>query len=363
DSCSELSSDEDLSSARIFTEVDVKNPPVPCHRFKFSGIPSVHVQFDDTSDVLQFYETFIDFLLMSKIVEETNKYAKQCIQSSVARHFSKNDSCSELSSDEDLSSARIFTEVDVKNPPVPYHRFKFSGIPSVYVQFDDTSDVLQFYETFIDFLLMSKIVEETNKYAKQCIQSSVAIHFSKNDPCSELSSDEDLSSARIFTEVDVKNPPVPCHRFKFSGIPSVHVQFDDTSDVLQFYETFIDFLLMSKIVEETNKYAKQCIQSSVARHFSKNDSCSELSSDEDLSSARIFTEVDVKNPPVPYHRFKFSGIPSVHVQFDDTSDVLQFYETFIDFLLMSKIVEETNKYAKQCIQSSVARHFSKVNFG
>ncbi|GFR04642.1 piggyBac transposable element-derived protein 4, partial [Trichonephila clavata] len=89
DSCSELSSDEDLSSARIFTEVDVKNPPVPCPRFKFSGIPSVHVQFDDTSDVLQFYETLIDFSLMSKIVEETNKYAKQCIQSSVARHFSK----------------------------------------------------------------------------------------------------------------------------------------------------------------------------------------------------------------------------------------------------------------------------------
>ncbi|GFR05577.1 uncharacterized protein TNCT_536951 [Trichonephila clavata] len=72
DSCSELSSDEDLSSARIFTEVDVKNPPVPCPRFKFSGIPSVHIQFDDTSDVLQFYETFIDFSLMSKIVEETN---------------------------------------------------------------------------------------------------------------------------------------------------------------------------------------------------------------------------------------------------------------------------------------------------
>ncbi|GIY71398.1 piggyBac transposable element-derived protein 4 [Caerostris darwini] len=63
--------------------------------------------------------------------------------------------------------------------------------------------------------------------------------------------------------------PVPCPRFKFSGIPSVHVQFDDTSDVLQFYETFIDFSLMSKILEETNKYAKQCIQSSVARQFSE----------------------------------------------------------------------------------------------
>ncbi|GIY48690.1 piggyBac transposable element-derived protein 4 [Caerostris darwini] len=76
----------------------------------------------------------------------------------------------------------------------------------------------------------------------------------------------DLSSARIFTEV---MSPVPCPRFKFSGIPSVHVQFDDTSDVLQFYETFIDFSLMSKILEETNKYAKQCIQSSVARQFSE----------------------------------------------------------------------------------------------
>ncbi|GFY73988.1 DDE_Tnp_1_7 domain-containing protein [Trichonephila inaurata madagascariensis] len=99
--------------------------------------------------------------------------------------------------------------------------------------------------------------------------SSNYLDYSSDDSCSELSSDEDLSSARIFTEIDVKNPPVPCPRFKFSGIPSVHVQFDDTSDVLQFYETFIDFSLMSKIVEETNKYAKQCIQSSVARQFSK----------------------------------------------------------------------------------------------
>ncbi|GFY71598.1 uncharacterized protein TNIN_363551 [Trichonephila inaurata madagascariensis] len=89
--------------------------------------------------------------------------------------------------------------------------------------------------------------------------SSNYLDYSSDDACSELSSDEDLSSARIFTKVDVKNPPVPCPRFKFSGIPSVHVQFGDISDVLQFYETFIDFSLMSKIVEETNKYAKQCI--------------------------------------------------------------------------------------------------------
>ncbi|GFS60310.1 uncharacterized protein NPIL_674781 [Nephila pilipes] len=71
--------------------------------------------------------------------------------------------------------------------------------------------------------------------------SSNYLDYSSDDSCSELSSDEDLSSARIFTEVDVKNLPVPCPRFKFSGIPSVHVQFNDTSDVLQFYETFIDF--------------------------------------------------------------------------------------------------------------------------
>ncbi|GFT72191.1 uncharacterized protein NPIL_68791 [Nephila pilipes] len=74
--------------------------------------------------------------------------------------------------------------------------------------------------------------------------SSNYLDYSSDDSCSELSSDEDLSSARIFTEVGVKNPPVPCPRFKISGIPSVHVQFDDTSDVLQFYETFVDFSSM-----------------------------------------------------------------------------------------------------------------------
>ncbi|GBN87896.1 Tyrosine--tRNA ligase, cytoplasmic [Araneus ventricosus] len=61
--------------------------------------------------------------------------------------------------------------------------------------------------------------------------SSNYLDYSSDDSCSELSSDEDLSSARIFTEVDVKNPPVPCPRFKFSRIPSVHVQFDDTSEL------------------------------------------------------------------------------------------------------------------------------------
>ncbi|GFS47383.1 piggyBac transposable element-derived protein 4 [Trichonephila inaurata madagascariensis] len=43
--------------------------------------------------------------------------------------------------------------------------------------------------------------------------SSNYLDYSSDDSCSELSSDEDLSSARIFTEVDVKNPPVPCPRF------------------------------------------------------------------------------------------------------------------------------------------------------
>ncbi|GFT34288.1 uncharacterized protein TNCV_2157531 [Trichonephila clavipes] len=54
--------------------------------------------------------------------------------------------------------------------------------------------------------------------------SSNYLDYSSDNLCSELSSDEDLKSARIFTAVDVKNTPVPCPRFKFSGIPSVHVQ-------------------------------------------------------------------------------------------------------------------------------------------
>ncbi|GFW03594.1 hypothetical protein TNCV_3988131 [Trichonephila clavipes] len=41
--------------------------------------------------------------------------------------------------------------------------------------------------------------------------TDISSSYSSDDSCSELSSDEDLSSARIFTEVDVKNPPVPCH--------------------------------------------------------------------------------------------------------------------------------------------------------
>ncbi|GFW75120.1 adhesion G-protein coupled receptor G4 [Trichonephila clavipes] len=46
--------------------------------------------------------------------------------------------------------------------------------------------------------------------------SSNYLDYSSDDSYSELSSDEDMSYARIFTEVDVKNPLVPCPRFKFS---------------------------------------------------------------------------------------------------------------------------------------------------
>ncbi|KFM76748.1 PiggyBac transposable element-derived protein 4, partial [Stegodyphus mimosarum] len=95
------------------------------------------------------------------------------------------------------------------------------------------------------------------------------LDYSSVDSCSEFSSDEDLISARNFIKTDVENPPPPCPRFNFTGIPAVNVQFDDTFGELQFYVIFIDSSLMTKIVEETNRYVKQCVQSSIAGKFSK----------------------------------------------------------------------------------------------
>ncbi|CAL1300881.1 unnamed protein product [Larinioides sclopetarius] len=100
-------------------------------------------------------------------------------------------------------------------------------------------------------LLYHEASEKDDELHSDTDISSNYLDYSSDDSCSEISSDEDLSSARIFTEVEVKHPPISCPLFKFTGTPSVHIQFDDTSDVLQFYETFIDSSLMSKIVQIT----------------------------------------------------------------------------------------------------------------
>lgn len=88
------------------------------------------------------------------------------------------------------------------------------------------------------------------------------------------------------------------------------------------------------------------------------------SSDEDVASdnlndARKFYEVDCENPPVAHPRFKFTGQPKVNFNFDDSKGKLQFYDAFIDNDLIDMIVLETNRYAEQCIQSSVFRRHSR----
>ncbi|GFY47792.1 piggyBac transposable element-derived protein 4 [Trichonephila inaurata madagascariensis] len=74
------------------------------------------------------------------------------------------------------------------------------------------------------------------------------------------------------------------------------------------------FLLVDELYSDTDT-------SSNYLDYSSDDSCSELSSDEDLSSARIFTEVDVKNPPVPY---------SLHMNDSRILERLEITELFLD---------------------------------
>lgn len=69
-------------------------------------------------------------------------------------------------SDVSLSSARIWREIDMSATlPTAPPRFDFIGTPSVFVP-NDSEDVMEYVNQFIDDELVDIIVTETNKYAK-----------------------------------------------------------------------------------------------------------------------------------------------------------------------------------------------------
>ncbi|XP_067133197.1 piggyBac transposable element-derived protein 4-like [Centruroides vittatus] len=81
------------------------------------------------------------------------------------------------------------------------------------------------------------------------------------------------------------------------------------------------------------------------------DSESSVDSDQSISTARNWVDVDINNPPPPPPRFPFTGNPGCRFNINNV-DPLAFFQLFFDLHLVNLIVSETNRYALQQPRSS-----------
>ena len=76
---------------------------------------------------------------------------------------------------------------------------------------------------------------------------------------------EDLSSVRVWYEIDTDSiPPAPSH-FPFTATPLVNVILDENVTPLAYFEIFFDDQLLMILVNETNNYANQEINKQSAQ--------------------------------------------------------------------------------------------------
>lgn len=71
----------------------------------------------------------------------------------------------------------------------------------------------------------------------------------KSDTDDSTDSEIDIPDARVWNTV---RPATP-----FQGSPGLQVHFDNTTDVLTFFENFINDKRISMICTETNQYARE----------------------------------------------------------------------------------------------------------
>ncbi|XP_067125019.1 piggyBac transposable element-derived protein 4-like [Centruroides vittatus] len=81
------------------------------------------------------------------------------------------------------------------------------------------------------------------------------------------------------------------------------------------------------------------------------DSESSVDSDQSISTARNWVDVDINNPSPPPPRFPFTGNPGCRFNINNV-DPLAFFKLFFDLHLVNLIVSETNRYALQQPRSS-----------
>ncbi|GFW91177.1 piggyBac transposable element-derived protein 4 [Trichonephila clavipes] len=113
----------------------------------------------------------------------------------------------------------------------------------------------------------------------------------------DISDDENLSQARNFNEIDCNNPSAPPPRFAFTNTPEIHLDFDESSGKMQYYEALIDNNLIDLIVYEKNRYAEQTIGISIPRRHSRSKKWEPTSKEEmHVFIALIILQDIVKKP-------------------------------------------------------------------
>lgn len=75
----------------------------------------------------------------------------------------------------------------------------------------------------------------------------------ESDTDDSTDSEIDIPDARVWNTVRPATPP----RFPFQSSPGLQVHFDNTTDILTFFEHFINDEIISMICTETNRYARE----------------------------------------------------------------------------------------------------------
>lgn len=82
-------------------------------------------------------------------------------------------------------------------------------------------------------------------------------------------------------------------------------------------------------------------------------SSSESESDDEIENVRNWCEIDTTTKVVPPPKFDFAGDPGIKVTISDAEDPLEYFGLFFDENIMKYIIEETNRYANNRIESAI----------
>ena len=95
---------------------------------------------------------------------------------------------------------------------------------------------------------------------------------------------------------------------------------------------------------------EECLMDTSDEEFSS--SSSESESDDDLDNVRNWCEIDPTRKLIPPPKFPFSGNPGIKVPITDAEDPLEYFRLFFDENIISYIVEETNRFANNHLETA-----------
>ncbi|KAG0419347.1 hypothetical protein HPB47_004182 [Ixodes persulcatus] len=82
--------------------------------------------------------------------------------------------------------------------------------------------------------------------------------------------------------------------------------------------------------------------------------------DRALADARQWSKIDMNSVPPAPPRFPFVGSPGKTFSVQSTTDVLEYFEAFVDNGLVTLIVRETNRFAEQKLNASQLSEHSRL---